>query len=69
MVESGQKVEITFTVYIMNDIAYFALYLNLQGDDVDYSNSDTHVTYQNDGTTTPVDMGEMDVTMHVDLSH
>ena len=53
--EAGQKVEITFTVYSQNDIAHFALYLNLQGNDVDYSNSDTHVTYRNDGTTTVTD--------------
>ena len=50
VVESGQKIEITFTAYSRNDIAHFALYLNLQGNDVDYSNSDTHITYRNDGT-------------------
>ena len=49
-VVSGQTVEITFTVYSQNDIEHFALYLNLQGNDVDYSKSDTHVTYRNDGT-------------------
>ena len=50
VVTSGQEVEITFTVYSQNDLAHFALYLNLQGNDADYSNSDTHVTYRNDGT-------------------
>ena len=49
-VMTGQPIEIMFTVYSQNDLAHFALYLNLQGNDVDYSNSDTHVTYRNDGT-------------------
>ena len=52
---AGQAVEIAFTVYSQNDLAHFALYLNLQGNDADYSNSDTHVTYRNDGTVRVVD--------------
>ena len=41
---------ITFTVYTQKDLAHFTLYLNLSGADTDYTNSDTYITYKDDGT-------------------
>ena len=46
---------ITFTVYTQRDLAHFTLYLNLQEDDTNYANSDTYITYKNDGTTSVTD--------------
>ena len=46
---------ITFTVYTQKDLAHFTLYLNLSDDDTDYANSDTYITYENDGTTNVTD--------------
>ena len=48
-------VTITFTVYTQKDLAHFALYLNLSDDDTDYANSDTYITYKDDGTTDVTD--------------
>ena len=42
---------ITFTVYTQKDLAHFTLYLNLQGENTNYANSDTYITYRDDGTT------------------
>ena len=47
---ADRTIEITFTVYSQNDLAYFALCINLQGQDVTYSNSYTYVAYGNGGT-------------------
>ena len=49
---AGQEVEITFTVHGQNDLAHFALYLNMHGQDVNYSRSDTYVLY--DGSSVQV---------------
>ena len=47
---------ITFTVYTQKDLAHFALYLNLQGENTNYADSDTYITYKNDdGTTSVID--------------
>ena len=54
-VTAGQSTEIEFTVYTDEDLAYFILYLNMQGSDVNYSGSDTYVTYTDDGTVTVTD--------------
>ena len=48
-------VTITFTVYTQKDLAHFTLYLNLSDDNTDYANSDTYITYKNDGTTDVTD--------------
>ena len=45
---------ITFTVYTQKDLAHFALYLNLQGENTNYADSDTYITYKNDDGTTGV---------------
>ena len=47
-VTAGQSTEIVFTVYTEEDLAYFILYLNMQGNDVNYAYSDTYITYKND---------------------
>ena len=49
------ETEIVFTVYTETDLAHFTLYLNLQGNDVNYSGSDTYITYTNDGTVSVTD--------------
>ena len=54
-VTAGQSTEIEFTVYTDEDLAHFTLYLNMQGSDVNYSGSDTHIRYTNDGTVTVAD--------------
>ena len=46
---------ITFTVYTQKDLAHFTLYLNLQGENTNYANSDTYITYKDDGTTSVTD--------------
>ena len=46
---------ITFTVYTQKDLAYFALYLNLKDENTDYADSDTYITYKDDGTTVVTD--------------
>ena len=46
---------ITFTVYTQKDLAHFTLYLNLQGDNINYANSDTYITYKDDGTISVTD--------------
>ena len=48
-------VTITFTVYTQQDLAHFTLYLNLSDDNTDYANSDTYITYKDDGTTDVTD--------------
>ena len=47
-------VHVTFTVYTQKDLAHFTLYLNLQGENINYANSDTYITYKNDDGTTGV---------------
>ena len=47
-VTAGQSTEIVFTVYTKTDLAHFTLYLNMQGNDVNYAYSDTSITYKND---------------------
>ena len=49
-VSTGQTTDIEFTVYTKKDLAHFTLYLNMQGNDVNYAGSDTYITYTNDGT-------------------
>ena len=44
-VVTGNATDIVFTVYSPVDIVHFALYFNLQGNDVDYSHSDTYIEY------------------------
>ena len=46
---------ITFTVYTQKDLAHFILHLNLQGENTDYADSDTYITYEGDGTTVVTD--------------
>ena len=48
-------VTVTFTVYTEKDLAHFTLYLNLQDDNTDYADSDTYITYRDDGTTVVTD--------------
>ena len=45
---------ITFTVYTQKDLAHFTLYLNLSDENIDYADSDTYITYENDDGTTVV---------------
>ena len=45
----GSPTQITFTVYTQKEIMHFALYLNMQGQDTNYHDSDTYVAY--DGRT------------------
>ena len=54
-VTAGQSTEIVFTVYTKTDLAHFTLYLNMQGNDVNYVNSDTYITYTSDGTVSVTD--------------
>ena len=49
---------ITFTVYTQKDLAHFTLYLNLSDENTDYADSDTYITYKNDGTTGVTDPHE-----------
>ena len=46
---------ITFTVYTQKDLAHFTLYLNLSDENIDYADSDTYITYKNDGTAVVTD--------------
>ena len=46
---------ITFTVYTQKDLAHFTLYLNLSDENTDYADSDTYITYKDDGTTDVTD--------------
>ena len=46
---------ITFTVYTQKDLAHFTLYLNLSDENTDYADSDTYITYKDDGTTVVTD--------------
>ena len=46
---------IAFTVYTQKDLAYFTLYLNLSDENIDYADSDTYITYKDDGTTSITD--------------
>ena len=48
-------VHITFTVYTEKEFAHFILYLNLQGRNTNYADSDTYITYKDDGTTSITD--------------
>ena len=49
-----QPISMSFTAHDRLDILYFAVYLNLQDDDISYTNSDTYVEY-NRGQTNIVD--------------
>ncbi len=49
-----QPIFMSFTAHDRLDILYFAVYLNLQDDDISYTNSDTYVEY-NRGKTNIVD--------------
>ena len=49
-----QPISMSFTAHDRLDILYFAVYLNLQDDDISYTNSDTYVEY-NRGKTNIVD--------------
>ena len=49
-VTADQSTEIAFTVYTKKDLTHFTLYLNMRGDDVNYADSDTYITYTGDGT-------------------
>ena len=42
---AGQDMDIVLTAYATTDIAHFTIYLNLHGDDVKHSDSDTYVKY------------------------
>ena len=42
---TGANNTISFAVYDHADIAHFTLYMNLHGQDTDYQDSDTHITY------------------------
>ena len=46
---------ITFTVYTQQDLAHFTLYLNLSDENTNYADSDTYITYKDDGTTSVTD--------------
>ena len=48
-------VHITFTVYTEKEFVHFILYLNLQGRNTNYADSDTYITYKDDGTTSITD--------------
>ena len=48
-------VYITFTVYTQKDLMHFVLYLNLSDGNTDYADSDTYITYKDDGTTVVTD--------------
>ena len=49
------SMDITFTAYTQQDLAHFTLYLNLLDGNTDYSDSDTYITYEGDGTTSVTD--------------
>ena len=49
-VTADQSTEIAFTVYTKKDLTHFTLYLNMQGDNTNYADSDTYITYTSDGT-------------------
>ena len=53
-----QPISISFTAHDRLDILYFAVYLNLQDDDMSYTNSDTYVEYNRGQTniTDPQDL-------------
>ena len=44
-VVTGQATDIAFTAYSASDIIHFTVYLNLHGNDVAHSNSDTYISY------------------------
>ena len=49
-VTADQSTEIAFTVYTKKDLTHFTLYLNMQGNNANYADSDTYITYTSDGT-------------------
>ena len=55
MTGDDSATHITFTVYTQKDLAYFTLYLNLSDENIDYVDSDTYITYKDDGTTSVTD--------------
>ena len=55
MTGDDSATHITFTVYTQKDLAYFTLYLNLSDENIDYADSDTYITYKDDGTTSVTD--------------
>ena len=44
-VTTGQATDIVFTAYSPSDIVRFTIYLNLHGDDIEHSDSDTYIRY------------------------
>ena len=55
MTGDDSATHITFTVYTQKDLAHFTLYLNLSDENIDYADSDTYITYKDDGTTSVTD--------------
>ena len=44
-ITTGQAIDIVFTAYSPSDIVRFTIYLNLHGDDIKHSDSDTYIRY------------------------
>ena len=44
-ITTGQATDIIFTAYSTADIIHFTIYLNLHGNDIGYSDSDTYISY------------------------
>ena len=44
-ITTGQAIDLVFTAYSPSDIVRFTIYLNLHGDDIEHSDSDTYIRY------------------------
>ena len=44
-ITTGQAIDLVFTAYSPSDIVRFTIYLNLHGDDIKHSDSDTYIRY------------------------
>ena len=44
-ITTGQAIDLVFTAYSPSDIVRFTVYLNLHGDDIEHSDSDTYIRY------------------------
>ena len=57
-VKTGASTDIVFTVYDRSEIVHFTIYMNMRGNNVDYSRSDTYVTFDRGSTriTDPYDL-------------
>ena len=44
-ITTGQATDLVFTAYSPSDIVRFTIYLNLHGDDIEHSDSDTYIRY------------------------